>query len=111
MEPNYRQEHSYMKAKKRVKVMKGFYIHFIIYILVNIFLSGIIIFGLMQSGYDFSDAITNFGFYSTWLFWGIGLFFHFMGVFGFKSLGLGSNWEEKKIKELLEQEDQRRSKF
>ena len=111
MESNYMQEHSYMKAKKRVKVMKGFYIHLIIYILVNIFLSGIIIFGLMQSGYDFSDAITNFGVYSTWLFWGIGLFFHFMGVFGFKSLGLGSDWEEKKIKELLEKEDQRKSKF
>ena len=111
MESNYAQEHSYMKAKKRVKAIKGFYVHLIVYVLVNIFLSGIIIFGLMQSGYSFYDAITNFGVYSTILFWGIGLFFHFMGVFGFKSLGLGKDWEEKKIKELLEKEDQRKINF
>jgi len=111
MEQNYIQEHNYMKAKKRVKAMKGFYVHLVVYVLVNIFLSGIIIFGLMQSGYGFYDAITNFGVYSTWLFWGIGVFFHFMGVFGFKSLGLGKDWEEKKIQELLDKEDQQKRKF
>lgn len=111
MEPNYIQENNYIKAQKKVKAIKSFYIHLIVFILVNIFLSGIIIFGLMQSGYDFSDAITNFGVYSTWLFWGIGLFFHFMGVFGFKSLGLGKDWEERKIKEFIEKENDRKNRF
>ena len=111
MEQNYIQEHNYIKAKKRVKAIKGFYVHLIVYILVNIFISGIIIYGLMQSGYIFSDAITNFGVYSTWLFWGIGMFFHFMGVFGFSSLGLGKDWEERKIKELIEKEDYQKNKF
>ena len=111
MEQNYIQEHNYIKAKKRVKAMKGFYVHLIVYVLVNIFLSGIIIFGLSQSGDNFDEILSNFGVYSTWLFWGIGIFFHFMGVFGFKSLGLGKDWEEKKIKELLEKEDQQKRKF
>jgi len=34
-----------------------------------------------------------------------------LGVFGFKSLGLGTDWEERKIKELMEREDKRREKF
>jgi len=111
MEPNYMQENNYMKAQKKVKAMKGFYVHLIVFILVNIFISGVIIFGLMQSGYAFTDAITNFGVYSTWLFWGIGLFFHFMGVFGFKSLGLGKDWEERKIQEFINKENDRKNKF
>lgn len=107
MESNYLQEDSYIRAKKRVKAIKGFYIHLMVYVLVNIFLSGIIIFGLMQSDYSFTDTFSNFGVYSTWVFWGIGMFFHWMGVFGFKSLGLGKDWEERKIKEMMEQEDEK----
>lgn len=111
MERDFTKEQSYIKAKKRVKAIKGFYIHLIVYVLVNIFISGIVIFGLMQNGYDFEQAFTNFGTYSTWLFWGIGMFFHWLGVFGFKSLGFGAEWEEKKIKEMMEKEDSKTYKF
>ncbi|MDX6746196.1 2TM domain-containing protein [Polaribacter sp. PL03] len=111
MENNFTQEQNYIRAKKRVKAIKGFYVHLIVYILVNIFLSGIIIFGLSNSGDSFEEIISNFGVYSTWFFWGIGMFFHWLGVFGFKSLGLGNDWEEKKIKELMEQEDLKKRKF
>ena len=107
MENNFLQEHSYIRAKKRVKDIKGFYIHLIVFIITNIFISGIIIFGLMQSGYKFNQSLSNFGVYSTWIFWGIGLFFHWLGVFGFKFLGFGKEWEEKKIKELMEREDEK----
>ncbi len=105
MEQNFTEEHNYMRAKKRVKDIKGFYIHLMVYVLVNIFLSGIIIFGLINSGDSFSETISNFGVYSTWLFWGIGMFFHWLGVFGFRSLGFGSDWEERKIKELMDEEN------
>ncbi|MFK8061397.1 MAG: 2TM domain-containing protein [Polaribacter sp.] len=108
MESKYTQEHSYMRAKKRVKEIKGFYIHLMVYVVVNIFLSCIIIFGLSQSGDSFDEIISNFGIYSTWFFWGIGIFFHWMGVFGFKSIGFGKDWEEKKIKEMLDKEDNSR---
>jgi len=102
MQHDFKEEQRFLKAKKRVKAIKGFYIHFTVYILVNIFLSGVIIFGLTRSGDTFAEAFTNFGVYSTWIFWGIGMFFHWLGVFGIQSLGLGEEWEERKIKEMME---------
>ena len=107
MDNQFMQEDSFIRAKKRVKAIKGFYIHLIVYVLTNIFISGIIIFGLTESGYNLEDTLSNFGVYSTWIFWGIGMFFHWLGVFGFKSFGLGSDWEEKKIKEFMDKEEQR----
>ena len=102
MESNFLQEQKYIKARKRVKEIKGFYIHLTVYILVNIFISGVIIFGLTRDeDNSIADAISNFGVYSTWVFWGIGMFFHWLGVFGFRSLGFGKDWEERKIKEFM----------
>tara|TARA_R110002049_G_scaffold609_3_gene3424 strand:+ start:3725 stop:4063 length:339 start_codon:yes stop_codon:yes gene_type:complete len=105
MDQNFTNEQNYIRVKKRVKAIKGFYVHLSVYFAVNLFLSGIIIFGLSNSGDSFDEIISNFGVYSTWFFWGIGIFFHWLGVFGFQSLGFGKNWEEKKIKELMDKED------
>lgn len=109
MEQDYLKEQRYMRAKKRVKDIKGFYSHLTVYVVINTFLSGFIIYGLSTDGYDFVDAITHFGVYSTWLFWGIGVFFHWLGVFGFKGF-IGKNWEERKIKELMDQDEKRSNK-
>jgi len=38
----------YLRAKKRVEKIKGFNVHLIVYIIINTFLSGIIVFGLMD---------------------------------------------------------------
>jgi len=110
MNQDYIKEQQYLKAKKRVKDIKGFYSHLSVYIVINIFISGIIIYGLTSDDYSFGGAITHFGVYSTWLFWGIGLFFHWLGVFGFKNL-LGKSWEERKIKELMDEDDERGRKL
>ena len=107
MENNYIKAQNYERAKKRVKEIKGFYVHLIVYVLVNLFISGLVIYGLMSSGDSFIDALTNFGTYSTAFFWGIGMFFHWLGVFGFKSLGLGKDWEDKKIKELMDKQEKK----
>lgn len=107
MESQFTQEQNYLRAKKRVKAIKGFYSHLLVYILVNIFISAVIIYGLVQSNYSFNDIISNFGVYSTWLFWGIGVGFHWMGVFGFKSV-ISQDWEDRKIKELMDKEEQKR---
>jgi hypothetical protein len=78
MEDNFTQEREYIAAKKKVKEIKGFYIHFIVFILVNVFISSVIIFGLTRGNDStFSDAISNFGVYSTWIF--LGLVFSFIG--------------------------------
>ena len=110
MENIFREEREYIAAKKKVKKIKGFYIHFLVYVLVNIFISGVIVFGFTR-GDDrtFFNAITNFGVYATWVFWGIGVFFHWIGVFEVVSF-IGKDWEDKKIKELMEKELQHRNK-
>lgn len=94
----------YLRAKKKVEKIKGFYVHFSVYVVVNIFISGIIIYGLTHDGDTYGEAFSNFGVYSTWVFWGIGVFFHWLGVFGFNSF-FGANWEEKKLKEFMDRED------
>ena len=102
MERDYSKEQRYLLAKKRVDKIKGFYRHLLIYVAVNIFISIVIIVGLMnEDKYTFTQAITNFGVYGTWVFWGIGMLFHWLGVFGVKSL-FSKDWEERKIKEYMD---------
>jgi hypothetical protein len=91
-------EIKYREAAKRVKRIKGFYTHAIVYVVINI----MIIFSKIQfedNGY-WSFELRHF---STALFWGIGLVAHGMSVF-MPSIVLGKNWEDKKIKELMEKE-------
>lgn len=110
MESKYIEEHNYLRAKKRVEKIKGFYIHLLVYIIVNLFLSSIIFYGLtFDEGNTYSEAFSNFGLYSVWVFWGIGVFFHWLGVFGFNSF-LGKSWEDKKVKEIMEKENQQYKK-
>lgn len=111
MDLNFREQQQYIRAKKRVKDIKGFYVHFLVYVLVNIFISCVIMYGIMSNGVSFSRAFSNFGVWATWLFWGIGMFFHWLGVFGFRSIGLGKEWEERKIKELMDKEDDKFNRF
>ncbi|EAR12067.1 hypothetical protein PI23P_12057 [Polaribacter irgensii 23-P] len=103
MEREFRENQKYIQAKKQVDKIKGFYIHFAVYAAVNVFLSGIIIFGLTNNSdneYNFVQAMSHFGVYSTWLFWGIGLFFHWLGVFG-SNVFFGKNWEKKQIEKYM----------
>ncbi len=100
---NFTEEHRYIIAKKKVEKIKGFYVHLMVYIIVNIFISAIIIYGLTTDSdeeFGFKGAITHFGTYSTWFFWGIGLFFHWLGVFG-TNLFFGKDWEKKKIEKYM----------
>lgn len=91
---NYNQnEIKYLEAQKRVKQLKGFYIHATVYVLVNLF----IIADNVKKGMDLSD-MNN---YWTAIFWGVGLLGHGLSLF-LPTFILGKNWEEKKIKELME---------
>ena len=86
------------KAKKRVQAISGFYKHLAAYVSVNLFLL-ILNATTLEAGENFFVFST----FSTAVFWGIGLMFHAMGVFG-KNIFLGNDWEEKKIKEIMEKE-------
>ena len=100
----------YYKAKKRVEEIKGFYWHLVIYIAVNLFISVIRIFNEMDEGVSFFNALTDFGTYAIWLFWGIGIFFHALGVFNTNPI-LGKKWEEKKLKEFMERDGKQQKRL
>lgn len=96
---NYSTEEAYLRAKKRLEKIKGFYGHLASYVIVNLFLLVLIGTGKVRSG----ESLWDFGMFATPLFWGIGLAFHALGVFG-PNLIFGKNWEERKIKEYLDKE-------
>lgn len=86
-------EIKYLEAQKRVKRLKGFYVHATVYVLVNLFLIG----NNVQRGMILTD-LNN---YWTAIFWGIGLLGHALSVF-LPNFILGKDWEEKKIRELMD---------
>ena len=91
-------EEAYLRAQKKVKALVGFYWHLAWYIIVNI----VIILLVVTNG----GRLFSFGTFATAIFWGIGLFFHFLGVFG-PDFMFGKNWEKKKIEQFMEKERQR----
>lgn len=85
----------YMNARKKVEKMKEFYTNLIAYLIVIPALAII-------------NYKTFWGF--KWFFfpmigWGIGLAFHYFDAFGYDYF-LGKNWEERKMKELMNEQDQ-----
>ena len=93
---NYNQE--YQDAQRKVRKMKRFYRHLLVYLIVNAF----IIMSNIQK-LDVGESIFRFSIYSTAFFWGIGLASHALNVFGF-NLFFNEKWEENKIKEFLEKD-------
>jgi hypothetical protein len=62
---------AYIRAEKRADAKLGFYRHFVVYLGVNLFLFLI----------DLFTSPGGWWFYWPLLGWGIGVFFHFIGVF------------------------------
>lgn len=98
MENNIEQKIRYRAAEKRVKKMKGFYIHALIYFCVNIFI-------IVSKAIDQmpGENFWDWNLFAVPLFWGIGLTAHGLSVF-LPTFVLGKNWEEKKIKELMDKD-------
>ncbi|MFV8325441.1 2TM domain-containing protein [Flavobacterium sp. ZS1P14] len=95
----YNPDERYTLAYKRVKRIKGFYVHLLVYFVVNAF---IIISSFDRSLLD-KELFWRWETFSTALFWGIGLIAHALSVFG-RNIFFGPKWEEKKIQELMEKE-------
>jgi len=98
----------YKRAKKKVAEIKGFYTHLTIYILVNTFIlltaSGLL------SGNVLSLEMPEWPHFISPVIWGIGLLFHGLYVFQFKS-GFIKKWEERKIREYMEKDMEELRKF
>jgi hypothetical protein len=87
-------EEKYEKAKKRVEELKKFYGNLFTYAVINVIL---IIINLVTSP-------GSLWFYWVTIFWGIAVLLHASRVFVFRGKFLGEEWEEKKIKEIMEKE-------
>lgn len=83
----------YQRARNRVKELKGFYIHLLVYFVVNIFV--IVARYLKHQPQEF-----HFG--SLPVLWGIVILIHAGSVF-LPQFFLGRNWEEKKIRSLMQE--------
>ena len=92
MEKEYTTAYKYAKAKKRVEKIKGFYIH----IIVTVLIIPVLIF------INLKFVPSYYWFYYPIIGMLIGVFFHWFGIFGIDKIGLGKDWEERKIKEFLE---------
>lgn len=87
-------EKRYKLAKKRVEKLKGFYIHFGIYC-------------ICVPGFIYLNFLSQAGF--PWAVfpivgWGIGVTSHASETFNYNPF-FGKNWEERKIRELMDKED------
>ncbi|WP_250434368.1 2TM domain-containing protein [Hanstruepera flava] len=95
------------KAEKRVKEIKGFYVHVFIYLVTNLVWIMILLYYNQMSSY------TQYGFWGMGygqvamaVFWGVGILSHWFLVFG-KNISFSKKWENRKIKELLDKENQK----
>lgn len=87
---NYNDNSAYFKAKKRVEELKGFYGDLISYCIIIPILIYINLIYMPQFQWFWFTAVG----------WGFGLIMHGLKVFGYSS-----NWEERKIQEILRKED------
>lgn len=93
-------EIKYQQALKRVKRIKGFYSHLMIYIVINAMLLIV-----NYKNHDGNEHFWRWQTFNTVIFWGIGLVAHCLSVF-LPTFMLGNDWEERKIKELMDKEKQ-----
>lgn len=98
------EEQKFLRANTKVDRLRGFYIHVIVYICVNAFLTAIKLVRNFENGETLNEAVFDFGTIVVWLFWGVGIAFHAFSVYGFDYF-LGRNWEEERLRKFMEEEE------
>ena len=88
----------YLRAKERVDELKKFYGNLTSYVLV---ITGLAILNYYTNGWSYMWFLwAAFG-------WGIGLIFHAIGTFNLNPF-FGKGWEKRKIKELMDKDENQR---
>ncbi|MFS4467981.1 2TM domain-containing protein [Maribacter sp. 2210JD10-5] len=98
------------RARRRVEQIKSFYWHLVVYIGVNSFISISKLIRNMIDGETFTEAFLDFGTFSIWIFWGIGIFFHAVKAFSISPI-FSKDWEERQIQKYIEKDKQQAEKF
>ena len=94
--PSNTEEAKYYDAYKRVKRMKGFFSHALVFVVINIMIA----IGNYQD-LKVGESYFQWHNFTTLTFWGLGLLAHGLSVF-LPNLILGNNWEDKKVQELMD---------
>ncbi|MFD2940608.1 2TM domain-containing protein [Flavobacterium notoginsengisoli] len=98
MEKDFTEADRYYDAQKKVKEIREFYEHLTVYVLVN----PIVI---------FVNLMTSPGYlWFLWCLmgWGMAIILHGLKVFSFPPF-FNKKWEEKKIREIMEKEQNRKT--
>lgn len=95
-------ENKLERAKKKVEKIKGFYIHAMVYTVINAF--------ILINIFINTDHFWQFEHFTTAFFWGVGLVFHGFNVFGFNPL-FSKDWEERQIKKYMDRDRKNTSEF
>lgn len=85
------------RARRRLVSEKGFYVHLVTYVVV---ITGLFIINVLTGPGRWWFVWPAIG-------WGIGIAVHALSTFGLIGL-LGRDWEERRLKELIEEERRRR---
>ncbi|MGA1793858.1 MAG: 2TM domain-containing protein [Thermoplasmatota archaeon] len=94
-----REQEDEKRIRKRVRKMRDFYTHLVVYLVINTML--VFIWYFTSGGFPwFVFPLGG---------WGIGLFFHWYSVFIEDGL-MGKDWEDRKVKKLMEKEKGRKKK-
>ena len=88
------EDKKYQEAQKKVREIKGFYIHLTTYVGVNIFL---IILNLITSP-------KVLWFYWVAIFWGIGVLYNAIRIFWLDDKMFGKAWEDKMIEKVMKKD-------
>ena len=88
------QEQLYLAAKKRVRSIRSFYFNLICYLIV---IPSLAVLNIVYTPEFYWFLFSALG-------WGIGLSFHAMEAYNYTPF-FGKNWEERKMRELLEKEE------
>jgi hypothetical protein len=92
---NNRDQEAYKMAQQKVKKLKNFYVHLIVYTLVNSF-----IFFSKYAKLEAHENFFTFDNFSTAFFWGIGIVAHAFSVF-VPHFAFGKDWEDRKVNEYM----------
>ena len=98
MENTNQEQLNYLFAQKKVKQIRGFYSHLLVYLVINSIVLFINIF------YE-KERITDLNNYLGAIVWGVGLLIHACIVF-LPNFVFGNEWEERKVREIMEKQKQ-----
>lgn len=96
------EQEKYKRAKKKIEELKGFYIHLVVYIVINLF--------ILVNIYLNTDDFWRWPHFVTLFGWGIGLAFHAAKAFNFNPI-FGKNWEERQIQKYIEEDKKEMDKY